>query len=147
MCFATDKKLYASCQIFPDSNTILLYTRLSVCVSFLALSFPSPFNYYSRIATQVSSYSAYADHIWGLPNECGGGLITVGIKRLTKWRALVQTRVGSSVHCKELLNTSLNAAFRISGKTRTTPVWRPHQSVRPPCFLSLSLCYIVLMAK
>jgi len=80
------KKLYASYRIFPSSDTILRYTRLFVCVSFLSLSFPSPCNYYTRTATQATSYSACADHIWGLPNESQGGLITVGIKQQTKWR-------------------------------------------------------------
>jgi len=50
-----------------------------------------------------------------------------------------QRSVGSSAHCKELLNTSLNAAFRISMKTYTTPMRRPRQSVRTPFSLSLSL--------
>jgi hypothetical protein len=80
------KKLYASYRTFPDSDTILRYIRLFLCVSFLALSFPSPFNYYTRTATQANSYSACADHIGGPPKESQGGLITAGTKRLTKWR-------------------------------------------------------------
>jgi len=50
-----------------------------------------------------------------------------------------QTCVGGSAHWKELLNTSLNAGFSRSRKTKTTPIWRPRQSVRPSSILSLSL--------
>ena len=122
-----------------SQNQMQFWDTLSFCFTSIPLIYFSPLSLIIRLEKQHTQ--AATAHV---QTKTQSRLLTVGIKRLTKWRCSDADRrtdtCGHSCLLQQLLYNSVTAAFWRSSQTKPTSIWRPRQPIR--LSFSLSLCLL-----